>query len=217
MNRRRIIIISTIVVFFIAAAYGVFSSIAVNKAYTITFQPQKQNLIAHITPEVEPTASPITIQDESSTRLKQGGYIISISSRDNSLEEKTFKIAVDKDNTITLDSTYTADFLQRTLVKERTPINNLILSTYPSLQHNFIRKKEALLKSDLTWYAASYVQKNLEKGNPGDSYTIILHKEGDVWVVKSRPQIINTKFNTRNIPDHILSEVYREMSIFSAA
>lgn len=217
MNRRRVIVISTIAALAIVVAYGIFSSIAANKTYVITFQLQKQNLIAHITPEVGPTANPITIQSESSMNLKRGGYIISVSSGDNSLEERTFKIDVDKDNTVSLDSHYKIGFLRQALAKESTSINSLILSTYPSLQHNFIRKKETLLKSDPTWYAASYTQKTSERGNSGDTYTIILHKEGNVWVIKTRPQIINTKFNTRNIPEHILSEVYKEMSTFSTA
>lgn len=218
MNRRKIIIISAIVISSITAIYGIFSLITANKTYTVMFQPQKQNIIARIALEARPADNLATIRDETSIALKQGRYLISISSKDSSLEEKTFKIDVNKDNdVITLDSTYRGDFLQHTLAKERMQINNLLLTTYPSLQHDFIRNKETLLKGDLAWYAASYTGKSYGRGNPGDTYTIILHKEDGVWVIKTRPQIINTKFNTHNIPDHILSEVYEEMSIFSAA
>ncbi len=50
--------------------------------------------------------------------------------------------------------------------------------------------------------------------NSGDT-TVILKKENNKWVIKTKPQIINTIYNTKDIPEDILSETASRLSPFS--
>ena len=67
----------------------------------------------------------------------------------------------------------------------------------------------------MDWYAASY-QRGVIDRNSGDIYTVILKKENNKWVIKTKPQIINTIYNTKDIPEDILSETASRLSPFSA-
>ena len=89
------------------------------------------------------------------------------------------------------------------------------LPKYPELKSSFILQKEIILGNNVDWYAASY-QRGVIDRNSGDIYTVILKKENNKWVIKTKPQIINTIYNTKDIPEDILSETASRLSPFSA-
>ena len=88
----------------------------------------------------------------------------------------------------------------------RSDISEVLFAKYPELKSSFILQKEIILGNDADWYAAR---------NSGDTYTVILKKENNKWVIKTKPQIINTIYNTKDIPEDILSETASRLSPFS--
>lgn len=148
--------------------------------------------------------------------LKKGEYTVRVTSQNGELDEKNIPITVTNDMTVPIDTSYSASYRSNILQSHRKSIDSAIEKTYPELSRYYILRKSALLSNRLDWHIANYTHKDGRLGD-NDTYTIILKKEGDEWKIASRPQIVHTIFNTKDIPKDILSEIYRESSIFSAA
>lgn len=213
MSNRKIKLLATSVIILFALAIGVF--IFIKPRHTITVAIDKDaatvTFLNDAKQEVAKTKGRGVVQ------LPNGTYSANISSDTNSITKKTIPITVkDKNQTITIRTTYSPSYIAAIMSQERNKINTVLFTKYPSLKTDYSFHKESILGNHSDWYVVSF-QEQAEEKNSGDIYTIIMKKENNSWTIKTRPQIINTKFNTSDIPDDILSQAFDATSSFSEA
>lgn len=149
-----------------------------------------------------------TITNSSPVSLVDGKYVIETFSEDNSLKNKSTEFTVDgSDKTINITTEFSQSYVDQHLTNQREAIEKTLFAKYPQLKTDYQLYKETLLGKNAEWYVSAYQEKVIGKDN-GDIYTVIMKKDGDSWSVKTRPQLINTKYNTRDIPDDILSDAF---------
>ena len=119
-------------------------------------------------------------------------------------------------HTISIKTEYSQKFMSSKINEYRSDISEVLFAKYPELKSSFLLQKEIILGNNADWYAASY-QRGVIDRNSGDIYTVILKKENNKWVIKTKPQIINTIYNTKDIPEDILSETASRLSPFSTS
>ena len=115
-----------------------------------------------------------------------------------------------------IKTSYSKKFMSNKIAEYKNEISAVLFTKYPELKSSFILKKEIILGKNIDWYAATYQREDIDR-NSGDAYTVILKKENNKWTIKTRPQIINTTYNTKNIPEEILSEAASRLSPFSTS
>ena len=146
------------------------------------------------------------INNSSTLRLADGNYTIKTFSKSNVIKENTTNFTVkDKDTTVNIRTEYSQAFITSEVNKYRKNIESVLFAKYPTLKTSYIFRQETLSGKNAEWYAAAYQEKAQAK-NSGDYYIVIMKKNGTSWSIKNRPQIVNTIYNTSNIPENILED-----------
>lgn len=211
MNRRNIIIVSAVIILL-----TILALLFIRPTYTISITFDKPNLSAKLYRIVNKRPSEVTaLSGDSKIQLQDGQYIIKNSSKSNTIKESSVEFTVEgKGREIPIKTEYSQKFITQKMTEYRSDILHALFNKYPQLQTNFILQREILLGKDINWYAATY-QRAAVNRNSGDVYTVIMKKENNQWIIKARPQIINTTYNTKDIPEKILSEAASRLSPFS--
>lgn len=214
MNRRNIIIGSITLAILTLILLAIMF---IQPTHTISITFDKKNLSAKIYRNTGKSTSEITsINGSSKIQLSDGKYIIKTSSKSGSINENSTEFTVKgSDENISIKTEYSQKFMSSKINEYRSDISEVLFAKYPELKSSFILQKEIILGNNADWYAASY-QRGVIDRNSDDVYTVILKKEDNKWVIKTKPQIINTIYNTKDIPEDILSETASRLSPFSA-
>ena len=215
MNRRNIIIGSITLAILTLILLAIMF---IQPTHTISITFDKENLSAKIYRNTGKSTSEITsINGNSKIQLSDGKYIIKTSSKSGSINENSTEFTVKgSDENISVKTEYSQKFMSSKINEYRSDISEVLFAKYPELKSSFILQKEIILGNNADWYAASY-QRGVIDRNSGDTYTVILKKENNKWVIKTKPQIINTIYDTKDIPEDILSETASRLSPFSTS
>jgi hypothetical protein len=211
MNRRNIIIVGATIILL-----TILALLFMRPTYTVSITFDKPNLSAKLYRIVNKNPSEVTtLSGDSKIQLQDGQYMIKTSSKSNTIKESSVEFTVEgKGREISIKTEYSQKFITQKMTEYRNNILSTLFAKYPELQSSFILQREILLGKDIDWYAASYQRPTVDR-NSGDIYTVIMKKENNKWVIKTRPQIINTTYNTKDIPEEILSEIASRLSPFS--
>lgn len=212
MNRRNIIIVASAIIILLI----ILALVLIRPTHTISITFDKPNLSAKVYRSVDKRLTEITtLRDSSKIQLQDGQYTIKTSSESGTIRESSIEFTVEgKDREIPIKTEYSQNFITQKMTEYRSAILSKLFAKYPELQNSFILQREILLGRNIDWYAASYQRPAVDR-NSGDIYTVIMKRENDTWIIKTRPQIINTTYNTKDIPPEILSEIANRLSPFS--
>lgn len=214
MNRRNIIIIiSSIIVVLLLLSF-----FFIRPTYTISIFFDKPDLSAKIyRNNAKNNTEIISLAGDTKIKLSDGKYIIQTSSKSGHINENYTEFTVEgSDKDVSIKTSYSKKFMSNKIAEYKNEISAVLFTKYPELKSSFILKKEIILGKNIDWYAATYQREDIDR-NSGDAYTVILKKENNKWTIKTRPQIINTTYNTKNIPEEILSEAASRLSPFSTS
>ena len=204
MSRKRILlIVAGASLFIILLAAYLF--IKPSRQVSINFD--RDNLSATISRRSGKSIDKVAdINNSSTLRLADGNYTIKTFSKSNVIKENTTNFTVkDKDTTVNIKTEYSQAFITSEVNKYRKNIESVLFVKYPTLKTGYIFRQETLSGKNAEWYAAAYQEKTQAK-NSGDSYIVIMKKNGNSWDIKNRPQIVNTIHNTSNIPENVLED-----------
>ena len=206
MNRRNIIIISSIIVVLLLLSF-----FFIRPTYTISIFFDKPDLSAKIyRNNAKNNTEIVSLAGDTKIKLSDGKYIIKTSSKSGHINENYTEFTVEgSDKDVSIKTSYSKKFMSNKIAEYKNEISAVLFTKYPELKSSFILKKEIILGKNIDWYAATYQREDIDR-NSGDAYTVILKKE-------NRPQIINTTYNTKNIPEEILSEAASRLSPFSTS
>lgn len=213
MNRRNIIIGSITLAILTLILLAI---IFIQPTHTISITFDKENLSAKIYRNTGKSTSEIaSINGNSKIQLSDGKYTVKTSYKSGSINENYTEFTVEgSDKDVSIKTSYSKKFMSNKIAEYKNEISAVLFTKYPELKSSFILKKEIILGKNIDWYAATYQREDIDR-NSGDVYTVILKKENNKWTIKTRPQIINTTYNTKNIPEDILSETASRLSPFS--
>ena len=204
MSRKRILLITAGASLFIIllAAY-----LFIKPSRQVSINFDRDNLSATISRRSGKSIDKVAdINNSSTLRLADGNYTIKTFSKSNVIKENTTNFTVkDKDTTVNIKTEYSQAFITSEVNKYRKNIESVLFVKYPTLKTGYIFRQETLSGKNAEWYAAAYQEKTQAK-NSGDSYIVIMKKNGNSWDIKNRPQIVNTIHNTSNIPENVLED-----------
>ena len=204
MSRKRILLIAAGASLFIIllAAY-----LFIKPSRQVSINFDRDNLSATISRRSGKSIDKVAdINNSSTLRLADGNYTIKTFSKSNVIKENTTNFTVkDKDTTVNIRTEYSQSFITSEVNKYRKNIESVLFAKYPTLKTSYIFRQETLSGKNAEWYAAAYQEKAQAK-NSGDSYIVIMKKNGNSWDIKNRPQIVNTIHNTSNIPENVLED-----------
>lgn len=204
MDRKRILLITAGASLFIIllAAY-----LFIKPSRQVSINFDRDNLSATISRRSGKSIDKVAdINNSSTLRLADGNYTIKTFSKNNVIKENTTNFTVkDKDTTVNIRTEYSQAFITSEVNKYRKNIESVLFAKYPTLKTGYIFRQETLSGKNAEWYAAAY-QEKVQAKNSGDSYIVILKKNGNSWNIKNRPQIVNTIHNTSNIPENVLED-----------
>lgn len=206
MNKKNIIILISVII--ICVIFGLVALfIKQTSSYNVTITFDKENISAAIiNSKTNETAA--TINGNSTIQLPSGTYSINFFSKDKSIREESVTLAVDnKDTSAEIKTVFTDTYVKQVIAREKKLIDTSLYGKYPELSTNYSKQNESIIGNKAEWYVASFEEKVEEKNN-GDVYTVILKKENNSWQIKTRPQLINTIYNTSDIPEDILTQAY---------
>lgn len=143
-------------------------------------------------------------------RVKKGMYVVESSGNDT-FETVRELIEVGGEAVIyTLDPTYSADTLNRILAEEKEELDSLLLRTIPILKDYAIGDGQLFEKGN--WYATT-LRKEQTGGERmavyADIYRVVLYKQGDAWLLATKPELALSQEKYPHIPRHILSSTNR--------
>lgn len=204
MSRKRILLITagTSLFIILLAAY-----LFIKPSRQVSINFDRDNLSATISRRSGKSIDKVAdINNSSILRLADGNYTIKTFSKNNIIKENTTNFTVkDKDTTVNIRTEYSQSFITSEVNKYRKNIESVLFAKYPTLKTGYIFRQETLSGKNAEWYAAAYQEKAQAK-NYGDSYVVIMKKNGNSWDIKNRPQIVNTIHNTSNIPENVLED-----------
>ena len=204
MSRKRILLITAGASLFIIllAAY-----LFIKPSRQVSINFDRDNLSATISRRSGKSIDKVAdINNSSILRLADGNYTIKTFSKSNVIKENTTNFTVkDKDTTVNIRTEYSQSFITSEVNKYRKNIESVLFAKYPTLKTSYIFRQETLSGKNAEWYAAAYQEKAQAK-NSGDFYIVIMKKNGNSWDIKNRPQIVNTIYNTSNIPENVLED-----------
>lgn len=143
----------------------------------------------------------------SELRLPAGKYAVTIQNNNYDQTPVAFEV-VDKDVSVTIDPSFSANHLNQILATEQAAINKKITDSYPAVIPNFELKNGQLYKEG-QWYATILIQKTAGRGDEPDIYRTVLKKENGQWVIKAKPTISLSAKVYPDVPFEILSTVNR--------
>lgn len=204
MSRKRILLIAagTSLFIILLAAY-----LFIKPTRQVNVNFDRDNLSATISRRSGKSIDKVAdINNSSTLRLVDGNYTIKTFSKSNVIKENTTNFTVkDKDTTVNIRTEYSQSFITSEVNKYRKNIESVLFAKYPTLKTSYIFRQETLSGKNAEWYAAACQEKAQAK-NSGDSYIVIMKKNGNSWDIKNRPQIVNTIHNTSNIPENVLED-----------
>ena len=204
MSRKRILLIAagTSLFIILLAAY-----LFIKPTRQVNVNFDRDNLSATISRRSGKSIDKVAdINNSSILRLADGNYTIKTFSKNNIIKENTTNFTVkDKDTAVNIKTEYSQAFITSEVNKYRKNIESVLFAKYPTLKTSYIFRQETLSGKNAEWYATAYQEKAQAK-NSGDSYIVIMKKNGNSWDIKNRPQIVNTIHNTSNIPENVLED-----------
>lgn len=118
---------------------------------------------------------------------------------------------VDENQTITIISSYSSEYLQKLANEQAVAITSVLTESFPSVMPRYeVNNLRLIGKGDLAGVLITPI--GMDENSPDAYYRALLKKEGDSWKVIGRPEIVLTKFNTPNISTNIL-EIVNNLSL----
>ena len=124
--------------------------------------------------------------------------------------DATYSFQVTKESSsIKLQPSLNTDSLDKLTKRESDKIKSSILD---SNEFSFDKNKDSIVSIKLYLTGGWAGVTLLSSRGPADLYHIILRKEGDQWIVKTKPLIVINSLDYPEIPEEILSDINSQQS-----
>lgn len=110
------------------------------------------------------------------------------------------------DTKIMADFDYSDEYLNKLLEPQQADINSVIKDSYKETIGNYNICNGKLYEKG-KWYGAILVQKKAHPSDSIDYYRVVLQKDNNKWIISAKPSIVLSKYDYKNIPVNILSQV----------
>lgn len=138
--------------------------------------------------------------------LKKGEYVLITSESTDYSSQVLSTTLGDEPQALTVDPVYTNAKLAALLNADKTALDTLIKTAFPSANNYDIGAGELSEHGD--WYGTTLRPKQTleeQQLNYVDVYRLVAHKENGVWkMVTSQPQLVVNRYDYPNIPRDVL-------------
>lgn len=213
MSKKSIIItliVTAVLIIIAIVIQAVVADAANHRNITFTIEePAKEIAIYKKGDETSSETSPKvgTVSHNQTIRLRLGDYYYMALGDGVDTAPVDFTIeGEEKDQTIKVFSSFTADHLEELLKDQMTAIETAVNEAYPSVMPGYVVNNAQLLnKGDYAGILLTPV--DMDENNPMGYYRALLVKTGDDWKVIGRPEIVLTKYTTPDVDVSILRQV----------
>ena len=138
--------------------------------------------------------------------LVQKGEYYLIPSGDNLSSDAINFFVSKEDKTITVNPSFTDEYLDTKLQEEIGVIESAIASKYPSVYEGYTLSQGKLYKQG-DWFGGLLKPKVSDIRDERDPYRVVLQKKDDGWHVIRRPEYVLTSSRYEEVPTDVLRDI----------
>jgi hypothetical protein len=202
MNKKIVLLIAIMVIVLLA---GVGFLSYTQSLKTVTFTIKNVTVGIYKATNTKANAKVTSLSKSGTIKLQQGNYV-AIPNPGTHYDTTPIGFTVTgNDTSVTVDPSYSNDYLNTLLSTELSAINEAITTTYPIVLSDFTLTVGHLYKQG-QWYATTLPQVS-NGGEQGDVYRTVLEKEGGTWKVVATPAIVLSTNENKAVPIAILKDI----------
>jgi hypothetical protein len=175
------------------------------RTVTVTLKSPDMTGVIYRYDDKDKSSEVAKINASQSIKLQEGHYGYSANNTKYDNAPTLFTVGKNE-STVTIDPSYSRQYLSTLLETELVSINTVITNTYGSLLTNYDVQAGSLYKKG-EWYGAAIAEHITPDGNYGDVYRVVLHKIDSEWKIEAKPSLVLTKHDNPTIPKDIIGDI----------
>lgn len=185
---------------------------------TITFSLSSNVSSVKIYQESTNSKPIATLNATGSIRIKPGKFFVIPNSTNGSVSTEPIEVSINNEtSTIIINPYYSSEYLSSNFTDDIKEIDEVIINKYSPVASDVVIHNTQLFHYG-EW-GVVIINKKIEPRVGVDFYSVVVKKDGDSWVIVSKPSIVQSYSDNPDVPRDIIHEANEISSSlsFSAA